>query len=60
MRRNFIQNYERNLVESAVKDAVMTLIEVIKDNDEELGYMIENNPSIRDKILQNTGVDIWQ
>ena len=72
MRRNFIQDYERNIVDSAVNsaikymidkavnEAVMTLIKVIKENDEKLGYMIENNSSIRDEILQKTGVDIWQ
>lgn len=72
MRRNFIQDYERNIVDpavnsaikymidKAVNEAVMTLIEVIKENDEKLGYMIENNSSIRDEILQKTGVDIWQ
>ena len=72
MRRNFIQDYERNIVDpavnsaikymidKAVNEAVMTLIKVIKENDEKLGYMIENNSSIRDEILQKTGVDIWQ
>ena len=62
MRSTFIQNYEKNLVETAVETAVDKAIkdamEVIRTKGNGTAHEIDENESIRAGILEKTGVDI--
>ncbi|WP_458404025.1 hypothetical protein [Methanobrevibacter sp.] len=63
MRSNFIQEYERNLVESAVQSAVESAVESAVKSTAEIflknGYDSQEK-DVRDEILKATGVDIFK
>ena len=58
MRSTFIQNYEKNLVETAVDKAIKDAMEVIRTKGNGTAHEIDENESIRAGILEKTGVDI--
>lgn len=55
MKSNFIQEYERNLVESAVESAVKSTVDIFLKNGNGSHEM-----DVRDEILKTTGVDIFK
>ncbi|WP_458404024.1 hypothetical protein [Methanobrevibacter sp.] len=68
MRSNFIQEYERNLVESAVQSAVQSAVddtirataELIFNNKDNSKKLTSQDMHIRDVILKTVGVDIFK
>ena len=55
MRSTFIQNYEKNLVETAVDKAIKDAMEVIRTKGNGTAHEIDENESIRQGILEKTG-----
>ncbi|WP_458404026.1 hypothetical protein [Methanobrevibacter sp.] len=60
MRSNFIQEYERNLVESAVDDTISATAELIFNNKDNSKKLTSQDMHIRDVILKTVGIDIFK